>query len=239
MFRSCLTDVLDWIMPQTCCFCHAADGQIPGLCDDCHADLIINEHQCARCAVPLPAAARCCGPCLADPPAYDGVIAAHRYATPLNHILNRFKFSGQRHLARTLASMMLDQTPWPQASLYLAVPLHRSRHLERGFNQSDELLRALFAAARQKSTSTTQNATFNQSHHLLRCTQTTAQSGLDKKARQKNIRGAFEIQTPLAPNASVILIDDVMTTGATVSECARVLKQAGAGKVIIWVAARA
>lgn len=239
MFRSCLDRVLDCVFPQRCCFCHDLQGRIPGLCDACLGDLMVIGHQCARCAVPLSSNARCCGPCLTDPPVYDRVIARHHYSTPLNHLINRYKFGGQRHLARTLAALMLDQTPWPDATCFLAVPLYRQRHLERGFNQSDELLRAMIASIRTGLSSGQPGSRVRQSHLLHRRANTAAQSGLDKTERQKNIRNAFTLAQPLTPKASVVLIDDVMTTGSTASECARVLKEAGASTVTVWVAARA
>ncbi|MEP5569263.1 MAG: ComF family protein [Halioglobus sp.] len=176
------------------------------------------------------AGAPLCGNCLREPPAFDRVIAPWLYSEYLAHIIGRWKFSGNRALTPLLADLWHHGLPasLPPADVLIPVPLHWRRQWRRGFNQAELLAWELQRIYPWLTVNT----------HLLRRHQATgAQTGMDARQRSGNLRGAFTV-TGRCDNLRVALIDDVMTTGATASEIAKGLKQAGAARVEIWCLAR-
>ena len=174
-----------------------------------------------------------CGRCLKKPPPVDRVHAAFRYGFPVDRLLPRFKFhhdlAAGRELAEALrgvlAGAMSNDGERPQA--LVPVPLHAQRLRRRGYNQALELAKPLAKAF-----------TIPLLHDGLRRIRDIApQSDLGALARRRNPRGAFAVGNGSLP-AHVVLIDDVMTTGATLYECARVLRRAGVQRVDAWVVAR-
>lgn len=197
------------------------------------AELPFNRGTCGRCAVPLPTPAEACGDCLKHPPSFDATRAVFRYAAPVDALLLRLKFHGDLAAGRLLGDLFADAllSNDPTAAdvdALLPVPLHPRRLGERGYNQSLELARPL---ARRSGLPLLRDG-------LRRPTATAAQTGLGRKARRKNLHGAFVWAGNQSPPARIALIDDTMTTGSTVAECARVLKRAGAERVVVWVVAR-
>ncbi len=198
----------------------------------CARDLPWNRMQCARCALPLAHAAERCARCLKRPPAFDRVVAPLQYAYPLDVLITRFKFNQDLAAGRLLADLMIDaisRSAAPLPDLIVPVPLHQHRLRERGFNQSLELAKRI---ARAVGRQTNLEA-------LQRTRATEVQSGLDAKTRRHNVRGAFAANPEIVRGKSIALIDDVVTTAATVHECASVLKLAGALDVSVWAVARA
>ncbi len=197
---------------------------------------------CAACAGELPlwsagGCPRCgeqatlgllCGACLAHPPAFDHTIAAFCYAFPLDRLVQSFKFDANLALADLFASALAAAAGSARPDALIALPLARKRLAERGFNQS-----ALLAERVARRLGIEYAA-----HGLLKVRDTPPQAGLNRRARLKNVRGAFASEASLA-GKHVVLVDDVMTTGATLSEAAKTLKQAGAVTVSAWVVARA
>jgi len=176
-----------------------------------------------------------CGQCLRKPPPWDRVVAALAYRYPVDRLVCRFKFGrdfacGHMLGCELLAAVAATDLPLPE--LLVPVPLHRRRLLSRTFNQADLLARQLGQALALPLGSSL----------LLRARPTRAQTGLDAAGRKRNTRGAFRCgpyeATALA-GRHVALIDDVMTTGATLLECTRTLRRAGVARVSLWVAARA
>ena len=223
------------LLPPRCLVC-GAPGAGRDLCRDCADELPWNAAACARCALPLPAAAPACGACLRAPPPQVGSWAPLRYAAPLDQLLPRFKFHADLASGRLLASLLLQALPQPPAAFdaLVPMPLHRARLGRRGYNQALELARPLAAALRIPLADGL----------LSRTKPTAAQTNLDAKTRRRNLRGAFEFHGTGAhaaelKSAHVALIDDVMTTGATLRECARVLRRAGVARVDAWALARA
>ena len=217
-------------MPPVCVLCGSGGENIMDLCSTCRCTLPWLEAHCARCALPLTGTAALCGHCQITPPAFEQCLAAFRYHAPVDHVLQQLKFNGRLEMAKLLGHIMAD---WLAAvsdvcpDHFIPVPLHDSRLRERGFNQAVELARPI-----------AKRLGLALDIDTCRRTQATApQSGLARKERLKNIKGAFEVVRPVGGH--VIILDDVMTTGSTAHELAKMLRQAGAESVDVWVCARA
>jgi ComF family protein len=195
---------------------------------------------CARCGLPFltlsaaPAAppggvGELCAPCAAAPPPWDYARAAAQYVEPLRTALGAFKFDGRQALARPLADLVVEQcgaTLPVDVEALVPVPLGRARERERGFNQAallaERLARALSLPVRA---------------WLGRTRPTRPQSELGASERRANVRHAFRARAAVT-GRHVIVVDDVLTTGATAAECARVLREAGARAVGVLTVAR-
>ncbi len=219
-----------WLLPWRCLLCGAPGERGADLCADCAAELPRNRSCCARCALPLAVPAALCGACLRRAPPWDAAWAPFRYGWPLDRLESRFKFGRDLAAGRALATLwQREPMPVPKPELLLPVPLHRARLRQRGYNQALELAKPL---ARELGVPLR--------HDLLQRSRATgAQTELDALARRRNVRGAFALRTGTALPAHVAILDDVMTTGATLAECARVLKRAGVARVDVWALARA
>jgi ComF family protein len=199
------------------------------LCAECDADLPRLAppgamRLCPRCALPSPAGA-VCGRCLANPPHYDATIAALEYRFPADALVHALKFRGELALAPLLGGLLLEGIPAAEEiDCVIPVPLSTARLRERGYNQAVEIARHLFPAKVDLAA-------------CVRPGDTAPQTGLDLDERRHNVRGAFRCTRPL-DSARIAVVDDVMTTGATLDEIARVLKKAGAARVVNWVAVR-
>jgi ComF family protein len=222
-------------LAQDCLLCgQASAGEI--LCPACAGDLPrLPSPRCPRCALPT-AFGETCGRCLAHPPHYDRTLAAFSYGFPLDKLIQSFKYGHRlalaahlgRELARAASAPSLESGLNPAAAdLVVPLPLHPVRLRERGFNQALELARAVAAALGLPL----------DARACARIRHTPAQAGLPWKEREKNIRGAFHCTRDL-PGLRILLIDDVMTTGASLNECARTLKRHGAAEVTLLVVAR-
>lgn len=230
-----LGHVRDLILPPICCLCGDPATASINLCHGCRDDLPWNTRACRRCALPLPSGAghgECCAQCLRRPPPFDTAVAAWRYASPVDFLITGLKYRSRLDYARLLGELLgasLRAKPrrsWPDC--LIPVPLHRERLRERGFNQALELARPL---ARHLGLALDQ----------ARCRRTRAtphQTDLPARERRSNVGGAFAATSSLA-GAHVAIVDDVITTGHTVSELARTLRRAGASRVEIWACARA
>jgi len=195
-------------------------------CESCDADLPrLGEHHCPICALPSPQGTTC-GKCLRHAPAFDHTIAAFAYAFPLDKLIQAVKFSEQLNLISQLADALVQNINiLPDA--IVALPLHPMRLRERGFNQS-QLLAAQIA--RHLNVTLLNNI-------CQRTRNTTPQSTLAWQARGKNMRKAFSCNADLSCK-HIAIVDDVMTSGASIEELARTLRQAGATQISAWVVAR-
>ncbi len=167
-----------------------------------------------------------CGRCLATPPAYDRVHASCRYDYPIAALIQEFKFSGRLQHARPLSALLKERCTLT-ADLVVPMPLSPARMRMRGFNQA-----LLLAQPLARATGSIVDASL-----CVRQLETSPQSQLPWNARKRNIRGAFTV-TRNIPSQRIIVVDDVLTTGSTMNELARVLKRAGASEVIGCVIAR-
>jgi ComF family protein len=219
-----------FILPHHCLLCGAAGADGLDLCRDCARELPRNRICCARCALPLPEPAALCGQCQRRLPPWDAAWVPFRYAWPLDRLESRFKFSANLACGRVLSSLWLrEPSPAALPDGVVPVPLHPGRLRERGYNQALELARPL---AKRLGLTVRLDG-------LLRQRPTAAQTELGALQRRRNVRGSFAAGEAIAWPAHVALLDDVMTTGATLAECARVLKRAGVRRVDVWALARA
>ncbi|MFZ5636297.1 MAG: double zinc ribbon domain-containing protein [Pseudomonadota bacterium] len=217
------------LWPAHCPVCREPADPGDDLCPACLRDLPWNRCACPRCGLPLPLPASACGHCLRHPPPLDETRAVFRYAPPLDRLLPRLKFHADLAAGRICADRMaaaLVDAPRPQALVPL--PLHRARLRARGFDQTLELARPL---ARALDLPLCDDL-------LVRTRDTAPQSRLDAAARRRNLRGAFAVPTDRLLPAHVALVDDVMTTGATLHAAAETLRRAGVARVDAWVCAR-
>lgn len=219
--------ILNAALPGSCLLC-GADSQGSLLCPPCTNDLpVLPEALCPICAVPTTHGEHC-GACLRETPHFERTIALFRYDFPADRIIHAFKYGHQLAVAAWGAQQLAERIGTEHFDLIVPLPLHPERLRERGFNQSAEIARALqnwlkFPVDRG---------------HVQRTRATPPQADLPHKARHQNVRGAFGCRADFT-GKRLLLIDDVMTTGATVNECARVLKQHGATSVTVAVIARA
>ncbi len=205
--------------------------------DDCRDDLIctactrelprLHGDRCPRCALPLGRSGHC-QDCLHLRPAFDTTLALFRYDFPVDRLIHALKYGHQLGLARWLGKQLANHPELPMDALPLAIPLHAERLRTRGFNQSNELAKAL---AKKLGKPLRHDC-------LKRLRPTAPQAQLAHAERHANLRGAFECQADLT-GQHILLIDDVMTTGHTLNEASRVLKIHGAQRVTLLVAARA
>ena len=217
-------------VPSQCAMCHAWPSQ--RICNACVARFAQPATRCQRCALRMPTGVAVCGACLRQPPVFDACLAAVDYAYPWADALAGFKFRADPGWSRTLATL-LRSTPWVEPAIeaadrVLPVPLSAERLRERGFNQSALLARHLAGAKADV-------------HSLLRLHATEAQSSLPRAQRLRNLRGAFAVEPARAAalrGQRVVLLDDVMTTGATVHAASLALREAGAAHVTVVVLAR-
>jgi len=209
-----------------CFLCRGASLRGEVLCPPCLADLPrLPEPRCPRCAVPSPEGALC-GRCLAHPPQFDATVAALAYAFPADVLVQSLKYRGELALAPLLGGLLAMALP-PEARVDVAlpVPLSAQRLRMRGYNQAMEIARSLRGTTRLEPAL------------CARVRDTPAQSDLPWSARARNLRDAFHCARSLE-GLSVGVVDDVMTTGATLDAVAAALKRAGAARVINWVVAR-
>lgn len=209
--------------------CFLCRGAARGLlCAECDADLPrLDGPRCPRCALASPGG-ETCGRCLARAPAYDATFAALAYEFPADALVQALKFRGELALAPVLGALLAARLPRGARPDYvLPVPLSAARLRERGFNQALEIARAVAAAAGAPLAP----------RLAERRRDTAAQFELTLAERETNLRGAFACDAALE-GAEVALVDDVMTSGATLGELAATLKRAGAARVVNWVVAR-
>ncbi len=206
----------------SCFVCRGAARAL--LCAQCDAELPrLGEALCPRCALYSPDAA-VCGRCLTQSPAYDATHAALAYDFPADALVHALKFRGELALAPLLAGFLAEKVRGGRVDHVVPVPLSAERLRHRGYNQAVEIARHLR----------------NDSLELALCERTRdapPQIELPYDQRQRNVRGAFRCTRPLA-GLRIAVVDDVMTTGATLDEMARTLKAAGAAYVENWVIAR-
>jgi len=223
-----MVGLIERLFPQSCLLCSSWRTGSLGLCHDCLHDMPWHtDYACPQCALPS-GNSMLCGQCLQAPPAFDATRSLFQYRFPLSATLQQYKYGQLLPLARTMGLLLAEHVGRHSAAdCIIPMPLHRKRLQERSFNQSAEIARIVS----------------KQLHiplELQACTRikpTPPQASLPYKQRIKNMQGAFACQAELT-DMRVILLDDVMTTGASLNALAKTVKAAGASRVECWVIAR-
>jgi len=216
--------------PGQCLICRAWPAAT--LCGRCVARFAAPQPRCRSCALPVPAGVERCGACLRRPPPMDGCLVAVHYDWPWTRCIAQLKFQQDPGLAAPLAALLAAAPGVAQALAeadeVLPLPLSTERLAERGYNPAQLLAHHL--AARRVRTDM-----------LLRVRHTPPQHGLPRAERLKNVRGAYAVnpqKAPLLQGRRVVLVDDVMTTGASLREAAAILRAAGAAHITAIAFAR-
>lgn len=224
ILNGCIT-FLQRMVPHHCIVCDAPSTH-NWICAGCDAELPrLPVARCAVCAVPL-ASGTTCGACLKRPPAFDQVTTAFAYAFPVDAMIRALKYGRRLALAPVLGNMFADVVT-PKADVLVPMPLAPRRQAERGFNQALELARVLSLRHRIPIVATA----------CRKIVETPPQAALPWRERAKNVRRAFVCDMALK-GLHVAIVDDVLTTGATMNELARVLRKAGAAAISGCVLAR-
>lgn len=236
--RQFFSALLDVLLPPVCHVCHTfiPDAGTLHICPACYDRLPpVQSPLCPICGIPFVGKGgdHRCGACLTHHPHFDTARAPFLYEGAVRDLIHRFKYGRMTHLRKPLALLMLEGFARFEAvvpsHLIVPVPLHSSRLRQRGFNQA-VLLGSLLS--RRLSLPLEANA-------LVRTRPTEPQIELPALERRLNVKGAFTVTRPAAvAGKRVLLLDDVMTTGSTLDECAQVLKKAGAAEVMAITVAR-
>mgnify|MGYP005862203747 CR=1 FL=1 len=234
--RGAALSLIDLLMPPACIACKAPVATPIGYCADCWSALpVVDGARCIQCSIPLPiewAAETHCLGCLKDPPRFDRTAAPFLYEGPARQTVLAFKNGREAYADPMAAAMLRAASGWiTSETLLCAVPLHRWRLATRGYNQAQWLARALAE----------QSGAPSDPDLLVRVRATPRTKGLSRAARKRNAEGAFRLAEDgkaRIAGREVILVDDVMTSGATASAAAGVLKRGGAARVTVLVFAR-
>jgi ComF family protein len=215
---------LSSVFKQNCLLCSASTTKNIGLCHDCLADLpYVSPQSCPQCG--LNSNGMTCGSCLSTKPNFDKTRAIFTYDFPINAMMHRYKYSSQLQLSQLFGQLLAQKVDLSTVDTIIPMPMHPARLKERGFNQALEIAKVL-----------------TKSHQLnykqvTRTKNTLPQASLPLKERAKNILNAFKVKQTLT-GQRIAIVDDVMTTGASLNELAKTLKKAGATHVECWIIAR-
>jgi len=226
-----LNNIQDWLLPRLCPACGLPCNQRDFLCSGCRASLPVIANACPRCAIPyMHADVRgVCGACQRRPPAFSSAVALYHYAPPIDHFIRELKFHHKLAMASLLGKELaaaVQQLP-DRPDVLVPVPLHPARLRQRGYNQAVEIARPVARAL----------ALPIDYVGIERVRDTASQAQLTRPERRRNLRRAFAARRDFT-GLRVALIDDVMTTGETAHQLARILRSAGAADVAVWVVAR-
>ena len=216
------------LCPDCRCLFHPVTSPKCPICGEMFKSRVGGDHTCSRC--------------LKNTHYFSCIRSAGQYDGTLMHLIHQFKYNRKRRLARPLGGLLfhafMHLSELDATELVVPVPLHRARTRSRGFNQSAMLLSPWPAWFRRHDVKGIEIAA--DEHILKRVRKTPSQTGLNRDERQSNLRGAFAAgPAKHITGRHILLVDDVATTGATVDECARILKQAGAAAVNVLTLARA
>lgn len=236
MLRTVGQTALDMVYPPCCVLCKVRIfDERSAVCDGCGSGLLsIDAPYCERCAQPLGTPVASCPACRGRTFYFEGAFSAFEFNRPLQDLIHLLKYRNRPGIGRFLGSLLakrVEQEPGiPHITGVLPVPLHPLRRRERGYNQSACIARGISDVT---GIPVLKNV-------LGRGRNTPTQTSLSPEARMANVSGVFEVARPDAVcGATVALVDDIFTTGATIGSCARALLQAGAGRVFALTVARA
>ena len=214
------------IFRQACLLCASPQTNTDALCKACLDELPWHPStSCPQCG--LSSSGQLCGSCISSPPDFDATHAVFLYQYPIDKMMQRYKYGNMLNISHTFGQLLADKSAFEAIDLIIPMPMHPTRIKERGFNQALEIAKVLTKNHPQKL----------DYKSVIRQTLTPPQASLALKERVKNIKGAFKVNSDLA-GKKIAIVDDVMTTGASLNELAKTLKKAGASHVECWVVAR-
>lgn len=230
-----LTSIKHWLLPSACVLCSNPIKDDLDLCALCQAELPWIETPCQQCALPLPnhVTSQRCGTCLHHTAPYEKIISLFSYEDPVNQFITRLKFQHQLVYARLLSQLFLKKfsatyLQQEKPACIIPIPLHYKRLRERGFNQAVEIAKPI--AKKLKIPLDLR------SWSRIKATQ--AQTELSAKDRAHNIKNAFVLHKKTFNAKYVVVFDDVITTGHTVTEFCSLLRENGVEKIEVWCCAR-
>jgi ComF family protein len=228
-FSRLSSSIVNTLLPPVCAHC----GQVDDLfCIECRSRVVwLEEPICRQCGRPQPQMVHRCESCLAETLPLLQIRAATLHVDPVRIVLHQMKYEGYFALAQPLAELMIIAwSKWKHDfDLVLPIPLHADRRRERGYNQSELLVNALQDKLGWQGDSLA----------LRRTKPTQPQIGLSANERRANVRGAFEADRTIVKGKKILLVDDVCTTGATLSEAAQVLLREGSESITAYCLTRA
>ncbi|MGB7815809.1 MAG: ComF family protein [Methylotenera sp.] len=214
------------ILKQHCLLCASPGGNIHAVCRACLNDLPWHpKTSCPQCG--LSSSGQVCGSCISSPPDFDATQAVFLYAYPIDAMMQRYKYGSLLNISQTFGQLLSQKINIDSVDLIIPMPMHHARIKERGFNQALEIAKVLTKNHKEKL----------DYKSAERQKLTPPQASLPLKKRVKNIKGAFKVNGDLT-GKRIAIVDDVMTTGASLNELAKTLKKAGASHVECWVIAR-
>ena len=226
-----LSDIVSVTAPRRCLLCGECVRPDAALCSGCYLELPFIRESCARCAAILQTG-EICGRCTSDPAPFDRAFAAFEYSFPVDHLVRRLKYNDDPAICRQLGGLMAEEllsrrsTPLPE--VLVPVPLYPARVRERGYNQALEISRSLSG----------QTGVPVDTALLSRWKHTSPQVGKTRKERDRNLKSAFRLDyTPAYGHCAIV--DDVITSGATMRSAAKTLREGGIAVIEVWCLARA
>jgi competence protein ComFC len=239
LLKTSISTLVDLLYPRQCQICGEVETcrRFSFLCDGCFDSAPrLNPPYCERCALPLPGAFSApfrCPNCSEMSLHFSRAMAPLRFQGVVRRVIHAFKYSHQRYWSQVLSSWLVDEAKsWnlsAEVDVVVPVPLFATRERERGFNQAKLLTEDFVKAVRIPC----------EPRALVRVRETETQTHLDRAERLENLRNAFQVRNADSIEGKrVLLMDDVLTTGSTANECARVLQEAGATSVLVFTLAR-
>ena len=214
------------IFKPSCLLCASPQANNHALCSPCLNELPWHSsNSCPQCG--LSSSGQLCGSCISSPPDFDTTHAVFLYQYPIDKMMQRYKYGNMLNISHTFGQLLADKSSLEAIDLIIPMPMHPTRIKQRGFNQALEIAKVLTKNCKDKL----------DYKSVERQTLTPPQASLPLKERVKNIKGAFKVETDLS-GKRIAIVDDVMTTGASLNELAKTLKKAGASHVECWVIAR-
>ena len=222
-----LKTALNWLLPRRCLICNSTKlDTLNSVCRLCYENLPHRFNNCARCGMPYASSQNHCGKCIKQPPPYDVCFCAFEYKDSISHLIRACKYHDQPELALKLANLFVREAKdnaLTMPDLFIPVPMHIKKLRQRGFNQSILLTQAI-----------SKKLEIPYSNKIVIKNKTTpAQANLPLKRRQKNLKDCFKYNK--RTNAKhIVIIDDVITTGTTVTEMTKILKRNGVDYIQVW-----